>query len=252
MAKIRLDELLVRTGLATDQHHAQGFIGAGKVSIDGEPCDKAGTLFPEQSIPTLKEQCPFVSRGGYKLQGGLDHFGLDPSELICADIGASSGGFTDCLLQYGAQKVYSVDVAYGMLDWKLRQDERVVVIERFNARNIGPKQIPESIDLAVIDAAFISLTKLIPPLIPLFAHQLAIICLIKPQFELPRNLIPKGGVVTNPEHHQLAIQKIEEFVAQSGLFIEGMTPSPILGPKGNREFLILIADKPKKDVTYSA
>lgn len=247
MAKIRLDELLVRTELATDLHHAQGLIGAGKVSINGERYDKAGTLFPEQSSPSLKEQCPFVSRGGYKLQGGLDYFALDPTGLICADIGASSGGFTDCLLQYGAQKVYAVDVAYGMLDWKLRQDERVVVIERFNARNISKKQIPKPIDMAVIDAAFISLTKLIPPLLPLFSRKQAILCLIKPQFELPRDLIPKGGVVINPEHHQLAIDKIQGFVTDSGLEIRGITPSPILGPKGNREFLILITDCPEQD-----
>lgn len=240
MAKLRLDKLLLRNGLATDLHHAQGLIGAAKVSVDGDICDKAGTLYPEDCSIQVKEQCPFVSRGGLKLQGGLDHFAVDPSGLVCADIGASSGGFTDCLLQNGAAKVYAVDVAYGMLDWKLRQDDRVIVIERFNARNIGVKQVPEPIDLAVIDAAFISLTKLIPPLIPLFGPELAIICLIKPQFELPRSLIPKGGVVTDPKHHQQAIDKITGFIADRGLAIQDITPSPILGPKGNREFLVLL------------
>jgi 23S rRNA (cytidine1920-2'-O)/16S rRNA (cytidine1409-2'-O)-methyltransferase len=242
MGKIRLDELLVRSGLTGDLLQAQGLIGAGEVSVDGCCADKAGMLYPETALPVLKNRCPFVSRGGYKLQGGLDNFSIDPTGFICVDIGASSGGFTDCLLQYGAKRVYAVDVAYGMLDWKLRQDERVVVIERFNARKISKEQIPEPIDLAVIDAAFISLTKLIPPLIPLFGKQLAIICLIKPQFELPRDLIPKGGVVQNHEHHQQAINKIRDFIEKLGLQVQNMAPSPILGPKGNREFLLFVSN----------
>jgi len=240
MAKIRLDELLVCSGLSTDLQQARRIIGAGEVTIDGHCVDKAGTLFPEKSIPVVKSKCPYVSRGGYKLKGGLEKFGFNPTGMICVDVGASSGGFTDCLLQHGARKVYAVDVAYGMLAWKLRQDSRVVVIERFNARNISEQQIPEPIDLAVIDAAFISLTKLIPPLIPLFGENLSIICLIKPQFELPPNLIPKGGVVKNTEHHQQAIEKIITFITSSGLNAEGLEPSPILGPKGNCEFLLNI------------
>ncbi|MBL4902747.1 MAG: TlyA family RNA methyltransferase [Desulfocapsa sp.] len=240
MAKIRLDELLVCSGLSTDLQQARRIIGAGEVTIDGHCVDKAGTLFPEKSIPVVKSKCPYVSRGGYKLKGGLEKFGFNPTGMICVDVGASSGGFTDCLLQHGARKVYAVDVAYGMLDWKLRQDSRVVVIERFNARNISAKQIPEPIDLAVIDAAFISLTKLIPPLVPLFGKNLSIICLIKPQFELPPNRIPKGGVVKNTEHHQQAIDKIITFITSSGLNAEGLEPSPILGPKGNCEFLLKI------------
>ena len=242
MRRIRLDELLVRSGLAASLLQAQGLIGAGEVSIDGCCADKAGILYPETTLPVLKNRCPFVSRGGYKLKGGLDTFAIDPKGYICIDVGASSGGFTDCLLQYGAKKVYAVDVAYGMLDWKLRQDDRVVVIERFNARNISRKEIPEVIDLAVIDAAFISLTKLIPPLIPLFGKQLAIICLVKPQFELPRKLIPKGGVVQNHEHHQQAINKIREFIEELGLQVQQIAPSPILGPKGNREFLLSVSN----------
>jgi 23S rRNA (cytidine1920-2'-O)/16S rRNA (cytidine1409-2'-O)-methyltransferase len=242
MKKIRLDALLVRQELADDLQQAQGLIGAGEVSVDGCCADKAGMLFPETAQLLLKNRCPFVSRGGYKLQGGLDHFSMDPKGLICIDIGASSGGFTDCLLQYGAKKVYAVDVAYGMLDWKLRQDERVVVIERFNARKISKEQIPEPIDLAVIDAAFISLTKLIPPLLPLFGQRLAIICLIKPQFELPRTMIPKGGVVHDHEHQQQAIDKIRNFIEGLGLQVQKMTPSPIRGPKGNREFLLSISN----------
>ncbi len=240
MDKIRLDELLILKGLAENLQQAQGFIGAGHVTVNETRADKAGMLFREDNTPVVKERCPYVSRGGYKLKGGLDRFSIHPEGLTCVDIGASSGGFTDCLLQYGARKVYAVDVAYGMLDWKLRQDERVVVIERFNARKISREQIPEKIDLAVIDAAFISLTKLIPPLIPLFSDNLAIICLIKPQFELPRHLIPKGGVVHEPLHHQQAIDKICSFIKDIGLNVQAMEPSPILGPKGNREFLLFI------------
>ncbi len=243
MGKLRLDELLVHTGLTADLQLARRLIGAGEVSVDGICADKAGTYYPDTNLPVIKTKCPFVSRGGYKLQGGLDAFSIDPGGFVCADIGASSGGFTDCLLQRGAKKVYAVDVAYGMLDWKLRQDERVAVIERFNARKISQKQIPDPLDLAVIDAAFISLTKLLSPLIPLFRKKVSIICLIKPQFELPPKLIPKGGVVINEEHHQLAIDKIYDFLDVTGLRPLQMTPSPILGPKGNREFLLLIGNK---------
>ncbi len=239
-SKLRLDEILLRSGLCTDLDQARRLIGAGEVRIDGCRVDKAGSQYPTDSNITVKEKCPYVSRGGYKLEGGLREFSFNPSGLTCVDIGASTGGFTDCLLQNGAQKVYSVDVAYGMLDWKLRQDERVIVIERFNARKICKEQVPEPIDLAVIDAAFISLTKLIPPLLPLFSKELCIICLIKPQFELPKNLIPKGGVVKNPEHHQQAIDKITSFIDAIGLKALKIAKSPILGPKGNQEFLLQI------------
>jgi len=242
MAKIRLDELIVRSGLSIDLNQAQRIIGAGEVSIDGRRADKSGTLYPDDVIPLVKRKEPYVSRGGYKIKGGLDSFAINPSGMICIDVGASSGGFTDCLLQHGAAKVYAVDVAYGMLDWKLRQNPNVIVIERFNARNISDKQIPEPIDLAVIDAAFISLTKLIPPLIPLFGNRIAIICLIKPQFELSRELIPKGGVVKDPEHHQQAIEKIQAFARAIGLKADRVEPSPILGPKGNKEFLLYITN----------
>ncbi len=242
MGKIRLDVLLVRSGLASDIQQAQRLIGAGEVFINKTCTDKAGSYYPETTLPVLKHRCPFVSRGGYKLEGGLKAFSLNPTDLICADIGASSGGFTDCLLQHGAKKVYAVDVAYGMLDWKLRQDDRVVVIERFNARNITQEQIPEKLDLVVIDAAFISLTKLIPPLTPLFGEKIQIICLIKPQFELPRKLIPKGGIVRCKEHHQQAVDKIYDFVKTLNLQVKDMAPSPILGPKGNKEFLLYISN----------
>ena len=240
MKKIRLDELLLRANLCDNLEHARRLIIAGEVSISGDRVDKVGSQYPVGTVLSVKEKCPYVSRGGYKLAGGLHDFAYSPEGLICLDIGASSGGFTDCLLQQGAKKVYAVDVAYGMLNWKLRQDERVEVIERFNARKITREQVPEQIHLAVIDAAFISLTKLIPPLLPLFGETLTIICLVKPQFELPKELIPKGGVVTNPEHHQQAIDKIISFVQELGLLVSAPVKSSILGPKGNCEFLLKI------------
>lgn len=240
MKKIRLDELLIRANLCDTLEHARRLIIAGEVRISGDRVDKAGSLYPADSQLSVKDKCPYVSRGGYKIAGGLRDFTYSPEGLVCLDVGASTGGFTDCLLQHGAKKVYAVDVAYGMLNWKLRQDERVVVIERFNARKITTEQVPEQIDLAVIDAAFISLTKLIPPLLQLFGKTVTIICLVKPQFELPKALIPKGGVITNTEHHKQAIDKIVVFAQELGLHVSEPVKSSILGPKGNCEFLLKI------------
>ncbi len=237
---IRLDQLLVQKGLASDLDKARAMIGAGEVLVDDTRADKAGFLYPPAAQIRLKERIPYVSRGGLKLEKGLDHFKLSPQGKVCIDIGASSGGFTDCLLQHGADKVYAVDVAYGQLSWKLRQDKRVVILERFNARNITPTHIGETIDLGVMDVSFISITKLIPPLITLFSDNVTILTLIKPQFELTKDKIPPGGVIKDPLLHQEAIQKIDQFVQQSGLKNLGCVPSPVLGPKGNTEFLMLI------------
>ncbi len=248
MEKIRLDELVLRTKLCDDIDQARRLIIAGEVFIGANRADKAGMLFPITAAPYLKEKCPFVSRGGYKLDGALKSFSLSPKGYTCLDIGASTGGFTDCLLQHGAKKVYAVDVAYGMLHWKLRQDKRVIVIERFNARNISSAQIPEKIDLVVIDAAFISLTKLLPPLLPLLVRSGTIICLVKPQFELAKEYIPKGGVVRKKEHHQQAIDKIVSFALHLGLDVSAPANSPILGPKGNKEFLLQMRVKPLSQV----
>jgi 23S rRNA (cytidine1920-2'-O)/16S rRNA (cytidine1409-2'-O)-methyltransferase len=239
LVKQRLDHLLLALNLAPNLEKARALIGAGAVLVNEQRADKAGALFtPEDAKVQVKSTCPFVSRGGLKLQAALDVFACRPSGLICADIGASSGGFTDCLLQRGARKVYAVDVGYGQLDWKLRQNPQVVVIERFNARTISKEQIPEPLDLAVIDSSFISLTKLIPPLLPLFADTIRIIALIKPQFELPRMKVPKGGVILDPLLHDEAIAKIIDFGTTTGLSNLGIIRSPILGPKGNTEFLI--------------
>ena len=236
--KIRLDKLLLARKLAPTPQKAQALIVAGLVSVDGQPADKAGSLFSSDCQVEVKgPACPFVSRGGLKLEKGLKYFRIDPAGLICADIGASTGGFTDCLLQHKAAKVYAVDVGYGQLDWKLRQDERVVVMERTNARYLQPGDIDMNLDLAVIDAAFISLKLLIPPLIPFFAGPVSILALIKPQFEVARGKVGKGGVIRDPDLHQEVIDDILNFTQALNLIDRGVTDSPILGPKGNREFL---------------
>lgn len=241
--KLRLDELVVTRGLAKDIREAQGLILAGKIVVGEERVDKVGVSF-KPDVPIRKKGCcPFVSRGGYKIEKGLTHFNIDPTGFVCADIGASSGGFTDCLLQRGAKKVYAIDVAYGQLDWKIRQDDRVVVMERFNARKITQHHVKEGVDLVVIDASFISLSKLIIPLIPLFKHTYAIsiLALIKPQFELPKNKIGENGVVQTDELREEAIDIVRTFCLNSKLKMATPTPSPIIGPKGNKEYLVHIS-----------
>ncbi|MBU0682545.1 MAG: TlyA family RNA methyltransferase [Proteobacteria bacterium] len=243
--KIRLDKLLVARGLVESRQKAQAIIGSGQVLVAGHMVDKVGSQVDEnQEIIIKGKACPFVSRGGLKLAKGLEFFHLDPCDLICADIGASTGGFTDCLLQNGATLVYAVDVGYGQLDWKLRQDPRVVVLERTNARYLTHEQIPQALDLAVIDAAFISIKLLIPALLPLFAGKpVSILSLIKPQFEVGKGKVGKGGVVSDPALHNEVVESIKEFITSLGLTHNGVTDSPILGPKGNKEFLIHIVSK---------
>ena len=239
--KIRLDKLLLLRGLAPTRQKAQALIAAGLVLVDGRLSDKAGTEFPEDIPVEVKgRECPYVSRGGLKLAAGLDCFALDPSGLICADIGASTGGFTDCLLQRGAARVYAVDVGYGQLDWKLRTDPRVVVMERTNARNLQPGDLAEPIDLAVIDASFISLKLLLPPLLVFFRDTARVVALIKPQFEVGKGRVGKGGVVRDTALHEEVVAEIVAFAKELGLTCHDITPSPILGPKGNREFLIYL------------
>ncbi|MFH1215870.1 MAG: TlyA family RNA methyltransferase [Pseudomonadota bacterium] len=236
--KLRLDKLLLVRNLAESRQKAQALIGAGQVLVNGQVVDKVGTLITDESTIEIKERCPYVSRGGLKLARALDFFAIVPSGLVCADIGASTGGFTDCLLQAGAAKVYAVDVGYGQLDWKLRQDSRVVVMERTNARHLQPGDIPEPIDLAVIDASFISLKLLLPPILPFFKNNPVIIALIKPQFEVGKGKVGKGGVVRDQELHGEVVEEISRFAASLQLTSRGVTESPILGPKGNKEFLI--------------
>lgn len=236
--KLRLDRLLVQRRLAADLDKAQAMIGAGEVYVNDTLADKAGKVFPPDVDLRLKEKCRYVSRGGLKLERGLEYFQVEVAGSCCLDVGASSGGFTDCLLQHGAAKVFAVDVAYGQLDWKIRQDERVVVIERFNARKLQPDTLGQAIDLAVMDTSFISITAIIPALLPLFSeHAIRILALIKPQFELPKEKVCRGGVVRDPAFHQEAIDKIAAFAQSSGLKFHGAVISPIFGPKGNTEFL---------------
>ena len=239
MIRFRLDTLLVERNLAPSRQKAQALIGAGQVEVDGRIFDKAGSPVPNDCrIEIRGKPLPYVSRGGVKLAAGLAHFNIRPQDFICADVGASTGGFTDCLLQNGAKRVYAIDVGYGQLDWKLRQDPRVVVMERTNARNLKPGDIPESLDLAVIDASFISLKLLLPALLPLFREQVSILALIKPQFEVGKGRVGKGGVVRDPELHNEVLETITSFIKELALKSAGIIPSPILGPKGNREFLI--------------
>ncbi|BHH83303.1 TlyA family RNA methyltransferase [Desulforhopalus sp. 52FAK] len=242
--KTRLDQLIVDRQLAANVESARALIGAGEVYVNDTVSDKPGLLLKPSVHIRLKEKCPFVSRGGFKLQGALATFNQPVEGLICLDIGASSGGFTDCLLQNGAKQVYSIDVAYGQLAWKIRQDNRVEVLERFNARKLTPEDINHAdVGLAVMDVSFISLTKILPVLFELFTGRVAIIALVKPQFELPKSDIGPGGIVTDPVLHQKAIDKVKDFSQSFGLIADQVMTSPILGPKGNTEFLIHITSK---------
>lgn len=238
--KVRLDKLLLARNLETSRQKAQALIGAGQVLVNGQVVDKAGSQVPETCHIEIKQRCPYVSRGGFKLAKGLEFFQIDPSGLICADVGASTGGFTDCLLQNGAIKVYAIDVGYGQLAWKLRQDSRVIVMERTNARHLQSGDIEDPIDLAVIDASFISLKLLLPPLLPFFKKESRILALIKPQFEVGRGKVGKGGVVREESLHDEVIAHIGDFASSLQLTSKGITESPILGPKGNKEFLIYL------------
>lgn len=239
MNKQRLDKLLVDKGLVPSRQQAQAMIMAGSVMVDGVVCTKAGSSFNDNVDISLKESpLPYVSRGGLKLAKALEHFPIEVKSKVALDIGASTGGFTDCLLQNGIGKVYAIDVGYGQLAWKLRQNKRVIVIERTNIRYFKPEQLPEKADLAVIDTSFISLTLVIPAVIPLLKPQGAIIALIKPQFEVGKGEVGKGGVVRDKEKQQAVIEKISQFGEKHGLKEVGVIPSPIPGPKGNQEFLI--------------
>ena len=241
--KIRLDRLLLEKDLAPSRQKAQALIGAGQVLVNEKLVDKPGTLVDDAANVRVRETPPYVSRGGAKLAAGLEFFNIKPAGLVCLDIGASTGGFTDCLLQNGAARVYAVDVGYGQLAWELRQDPRVVAMERTNARYLTPADLDEPVDLAVIDASFISLKLLIPPLLRLFKKNISILALVKPQFEAGRDKIGKKGVVRDPAVHREVIDGIVAFCDGLGLQSSGVVPSPVLGPKGNREFLIHLHSK---------
>ncbi|WP_456419908.1 TlyA family RNA methyltransferase [Thermovibrio sp.] len=249
MKRERLDKLLVEKGLVKSRERAKALIMAGKVLVDGKVVDKAGAQVPpEAKIEVKGEDIPYVSRGGLKLETAIKEFGLSVEGFTCLDVGASTGGFTDCLLKHGAKKVYAVDVGRGQLDWKLRNDERVISIEGFNARYLTEKEVPEKVDLVVIDVSFISLTKILPVVKEFLKPEGKIIALIKPQFELTKKEVDRGkGVIKDPELHKKAINKILSFSREIGLYPENLTLSKPRGPKGNKEFLVLLSQNPQDD-----
>src|SRR5664280_861726 len=234
MEKIRLDKLLVLRGLAPTTQKAQAIILARAIKVNEVRLDKADTLVPADAEIQIKgADNPYVSRGGLKLKGALDEFELNVDGLVALDVGASTGGFTDCLLQAGARKVYALDVGYGQLAWKLREDKRVVVIERTNIRYYGGADLDEQIDLAVIDASFISLKIVLPAVLKLLGDKAQILALIKPQFEVAREEVGKGGVVQDSAIHDRVVQDIREFCQFLNLEVKGTCASPILGPAGD-------------------
>jgi 23S rRNA (cytidine1920-2'-O)/16S rRNA (cytidine1409-2'-O)-methyltransferase len=243
--KERVDRLLVERGLAPSRERARALIMAGQVVVNDHAAAKAGEMVPVDAVIRLKgELLPYVSRGGLKLEKALDEFAVDVAGLVLLDVGASTGGFTDCLLQRGARRVIAVDVGYGQLAWKLRQDERVVNLEKTNIRYLTPDRLPEIPDMAVIDASFISLDKVLPATIGLIRDGGTIIALIKPQFEVGRGEVGKGGVVRDEQKHAGVIAAIRTLAESLHLKVLGVTESPILGPKGNREFLIYLRKAP--------
>lgn len=238
--KERLDVLLVKQGMASSREKAKAVLMAGQVFVNNQKEDKPGTMFDPQKVQievrgnTLK----YVSRGGLKLEKAMKEFPIWLKGKICMDIGASTGGFTDCMLQNGAQKVYAIDVGHGQLDWKLRNDERVVCMEKTNFRYVTKEQVPEEIDFASVDVSFISLTKILPAAKPLLKSGGHMVCLIKPQFEAGREKVGKKGVVTDKKVHEEVIEKVADFAAAMGFFILGLSYSPIKGPEGNIEYLL--------------
>lgn len=233
--KQRLDVAVFERGLANSRHKAQGMIMAGEVLVNGTQVDKPGTRIADDDEITIRNKPRFVSRGGEKLAGALDDFNFDVTGKICADVGASTGGFTDCLLQNGATRVFAIDVGYGQLDYTLRTDERVVVMERTNARYV--ETLDEHVNLVVVDASFISLRLLLPAIKGWLQPQADLITLIKPQFEAGKSDVGKGGVVRDAAIHARVIEDVTEFAQSSGFTVIGLTTSPIKGPAGNVEFL---------------
>ncbi|NOX62454.1 MAG: TlyA family RNA methyltransferase [Chloroflexi bacterium] len=236
MAKIRLDQLLVARGLCESREQAQRLIMSGNVLVHDRPLTKPGSRVSDDAEVRLRARPQYVSRGGEKLAAALDAFAIEPKGWVCADIGASTGGFTDALLQRGAARVYAIDVGYGQLHWRLRQDPRVVVMERTNARHLVA--LPDPIDLVTIDASFISLKLLLPAARRLLRPQGMIVALIKPQFEAGREQVGKGGVVRDPAVHRRVLKDMLSWTAEEGFSPQDLIPSPLLGPKGNREFLL--------------
>lgn len=244
--KERLDVLLVEKNLATSRELAKAYIMAGNVFVDGMREDKAGTKIPvTASIEVKGPQMKYVSRGGYKLEKAIEEFDISLDGKICLDIGASTGGFSDCMLQNGAIKVYAIDVGYGQYAWKLRTDERVVCLEKTNVRYVTHEQVPDEGDFASIDVSFISLTKVLPAVLGVLGEEGQLVCLIKPQFEAGREKVGKKGVVRDIAVHKEVIEKIVNYAQEQNLGILGLSFSPIKGPEGNIEYLIYLDKKQK-------
>ena len=236
--KKRLDVLLVERLYADTRSKAQAIIMSGNVYVNGQKADKAGTSYEETvDIEVRGAVCPYVSRGGLKLEKALRDFGVKPEGYVCSESGASTGGFTDCLLQQGAKKVFAIDVGYGQLDWKIRSDERVVVMERTNIRYVTPEDLGEPLDLSVIDVSFIGLEIVLPTIKTLLKPTGQVLCLIKPQFEAGKENVGKKGVVRDPKIHQMVLDNFVSLVDGLGFKILGLTFSPVKGPEGNIEFL---------------
>lgn len=243
--KERLDVLLVKKGLSPSREKAKAIIMTGNVFVDGQREDKAGAAFEEEKvhIEVKGGTQKYVSRGGLKLEKAMESFAISLSHTVCMDIGASTGGFTDCMLQNGADKVYSVDVGHGQLAWKLRKDERVICMEKTNFRYMKPEDIQDELDFASVDVSFISLTKILIPARNLLKERGHMVCLIKPQFEAGRDKVGKKGVVREPEIHEEVISKVVVYVDMIGLSVKGLTFSPIKGPEGNIEYLVYLEKK---------
>ena len=234
----RLDALVLERGLADSIAKAQAMILAGEVSVDGARVDKAGTRFPEQArIEVSSRSAKYVSRGGFKLEGALDDFAIDANGRLCLDVGSSTGGFTDCLLQRGAARVYAIDVNVDQLAWKLRQDPRVLRISR-NARELRPADVPEPLDLVVADVSFISVSKVLPPAVAAAKPGADFLILVKPQFELPREDVGPGGIVSDPALHKKAVATVSEVATKLGLELLGTRPSRLPGAEGNLEYFL--------------
>lgn len=248
--KKRLDVLLVERGLAENRSKAQAIIMSGLVYVNDQKADKPGISYEENvQLEVRGGTCPYVSRGGLKLEKALRDFGIDPTGYVCSDSGASTGGFTDCLLQQGAKKVFAIDVGYGQLDWKIRSDPRVVVMERTNVRYVTPEQLGEPLDLSVVDVSFISL-KIVLPVIQTFLKPDCgqVVCLIKPQFEAGRDKVGKKGVVRDPQTHKQVLDDFVTLVKELGFRLIGLTYSPVKGPEGNIEFLAHLTLQNKQDI----
>ncbi|MHB0858536.1 MAG: TlyA family RNA methyltransferase [Anaerolineae bacterium] len=242
MVRMRLDLLLHQKGHTPSREKARGLILAGQVLVDGKVVDKAGTEVDEEADIQIQHGPPFVSRGGLKLEAALGVFAIDPTGRVAADVGASTGGFTDCLLQRGAARVYAIDVGRAQLDWALRQDARVIVMERTNARYL--EHLPEPVDLVTIDVSFISLRMILPKVRQWLAPGGQVIALIKPQFEAGREQVGKGGVVRDPRVHRSVLRDVLGWAEENGWRLLGLAPSPIKGPAGNAEFLAYLATDP--------